>query len=300
MTVFAESDIRRFSVPGSLPGLHDRYGEDALFIGGVLSKEKGKYLRYRAMMEKDLLNSDFKLEGELTTTLYFKGRPISAKANAYVKNITPSFFEDNFSSKYWNWTHNFNDTRRVYIGGEIAIPFTRTKISGGVETINNYIYYGANGLPAQNTGSVQVVALRLDQELQKGILHWDNQIVYQTTTDDVSIPLPTLSIYSNVYLKTRIAKVLTLQMGADARLHTKYYLPGYEPLTMQFFNQRSQEIGNFPVSTVYANLHLKNTRFFIMMYNVAQGVGNSEYFSLYRYPLIPRVVKLGVSWNFNN
>ncbi|WP_165040502.1 putative porin [Dysgonomonas sp. ZJ709] len=300
LTAFIEYDMRRFSVPGSLPGLHDRYSEDAVFIGGVLSKEKGKYLRYRAVGEKDLLNSDFKLEGELTTMLNFKGRDMSAKATAYIKNITPSFFENRFSSKLWNWDTQFNDTKRVFIGGEIEVPFTKTKISGGVENITGYIYYGPNGLPAQRTGSVQVVALRIDQQLEKGIFHWDNQVVYQTTTDDEAIPLPSLSIYSNVYLKTRISKVLTLQLGADARFHTKYYAPGYEPLTMQFFNQRNQEIGNFPISTAYVNLHLKNTRFFLMMYNVAQGMGNSNYFSLYRYAVAPRVLKMGVSWNFNN
>jgi hypothetical protein len=77
-------------------------------------------------------------------------------------------------------------------------------------------------------------------------------------------------------------------------------MPGYEPLTMQFYNQRDMELGNFPIATAYLNLHLKYTRFFIMMYNVANGMGNAQSFSLYRYPVNPRVLKLGISWRFNN
>lgn len=231
------------------------------------------------------------------------GKNISAKANAYAKGISPSYFQRNFSSKYWNWNEDFNNTQRVYVGGEIIFPefsFSRTKLSGGVENVTDYIYFGADGLAHQKSGSVQVVSLRLDQDFQAGIFHWDNQVVYQVTGDKDVIPLPTLSLYSNIYITTKIAKVLTLQLGADVHYHSRYYMPGYEPLTMQFYNQKNMEIGNFPIVNAYLNLHLKYTRFFMMMYNVADGMGNAESFSLYRYPINPRGFKLGISWQFNN
>jgi len=313
LTAFVEYDMRKFSMPllnigddGSVSGLpgssiHD--SENALTIGGVLSKERGKYLRYRATAEKDLLNSDYRLEGEISTKLNFKGKDFSVKANAYIKNISPSFFQRNFSSKYWNWENmDLKDTRRVYIGGEIVFPelsFSKTKVSGGVENITGHIYYDENRLIAQS-GDVQVIAIRLDQNFQAGIFHWDNQVVFQHSGNEDALPLPKISVYSNLYLTTKLAKVLTLQLGVDAHFHTKYYMPGYEPLTMQFYNQRDMELGNFPIATAYLNLHLKYTRFFIMMYNVANGMGNAESFSLYRYPVNPRVLKLGLSWRFNN
>ncbi|MDR2955780.1 MAG: putative porin [Prevotella sp.] len=314
LTAFVEYDMRKYYIPGELEGLGETVGENSLIIGGVLSKEKGKYLRYKASAEKDLLRNDFKATGEIVTRISLLGKELSVKANAYIKNITPSFFENNFSTKYWNWRRGtdsqymgwekkFSDTRRVFVGGEINLPelsFSKTRISGGVENIQNYIYYGTDMLPAQESGSVQVISLRLDQDLHYGIFHWDNQIVYQVTSDDKVIPLPDLSIYTNIYLETKIAKVLTVQLGADAHFHTEYYMPGYEPLNMQFFNQRERKFGNFPIATAYVNLHLKYTRFFIMMYNVADGMGNSESFSLYGYPVNPRVLKLGISWQFNN
>lgn len=307
LTAFIEYDMRKYSIPGEIPGLHSRYSDDALTVGGVLSKEKGKYLRYKASAELNLLEgNDSKLEGEVTTMLKVFGKDVSVKANAYVKNIRPSFFQRNFSTKYWNWTDegtNYSNTRRVYIGGELNLPetsFSKTRISGGMETIKNYLYFDANNDQKQESGDVQIYALRLDQNLTAGIFHWDNKVVYQKSSNQNVIPLPELSLYSNLYLTSKIAKVLTLQLGADVHYHSRYYMPGYEPLTMQFYNQRDVELGNFPVVTAYINLHLKFTRFFLMMYNVADGMGNKESFSLYRYPVNPRILKLGISWRFNN
>ncbi|MBK5721607.1 putative porin [Dysgonomonas sp. Marseille-P4677] len=307
LTAFIEYDMRKYSMPGEIPGLHERFSDDALTVGGVLSKEKGKYLKYRASAEFNLMEgNDYKLEGEIGTMLSLFGKNVSAKANAYVKSIRPSFFQRNFSSKYWNWREsetNYNNTNRVYIGGEINLPelsFSKTRISGGVETIKNYIYFDSKRLQQQSSGDVQIVSLRLDQNLKTGIFHWDNQIVYQMSSNQDVIPLPDLSLYTNLYLKTKIAKVMTLQLGADAHFHTKYYMPGYEPLTMQFYNQKDMKLGEFPVVTAYINLHLKYTRFFLMMYNLAEGMGERESFSLYRYPVNPRIFKLGIAWRFNN
>lgn len=314
LTAFIEYDMRKYSMPifmisedgktvSGIPGFTEKESESALFIGGVLSKEKGRYLRYRALAEKDIKNSDYRLEGEISTMLKIKGKDFSVKAKAYIKNISPSFFQNNFSSKYWNWKRDFDDTHRFYLGGEINFPelsFSKTKISGGVENIKGYIYYGADGLPAQKTGDVQVISVRLDQNFQAGIFHWDNQVVFQHSEDQEAIPLPKLSLYTNLYLTTKLARVLTLQLGADAHFHSKYYMPGYDPLTMQFYNQRDMELGNFPVTSAYLNLHLKYTRFFIMMYNLTNGIGNGESFSLYRYPVNPRILKLGIAWRFNN
>ncbi|MDR1882354.1 MAG: putative porin [Prevotella sp.] len=307
LTAFIEYDMRKYSMPGSLPGLHERYGENALTIGGVLSKEKGKYLKYRASAEFNILDGkDYRLEGEIITMLNLFGKQVSAKANGYIKSISPSFFEKNFSSKYWNWDSentSFSNTNRVYVGGEINLPelsFSKTRVSGGVENIKNRIYYNANRITAQSPGNVQVVSLRLDQDLQAGVFHWDNRIVYQKSGNESVIPLPDLSIYSNIYLMTRIAKVLTLQMGVDGHFFSEYYAPGYEPLTMQFYNQRNEKTGNFPLTTAYVNLHLKYTRFYVMMYNLTNGMGNGQSFTLYRYPVNPRMLKLGISWRFNN
>lgn len=306
LTVFAEYDLRKYSIPyyanptNNLNGPYKHHGDDKFTIGAELTKASGKYLFFNARAYKDLLGDDLGLEGDITTKIHFRDKVMSVKANAYFKNIAPTFFEENFHSKYINWEKNLSASRRYFIGGEINIPFLKTRISGGVENIQNYLHYGMDGIIAQHGGDVQIFSLRLDNKLSVGILHWDNQIVYQTSSNQDIIALPDLSLYTNLYLQAKIAKVLDVQLGVDAHFHTEYYAPGYNFLTMQFYNQKDFKVGNFPMANAYINLNLKNTRFFAMYYNFAQGMGNGNSFSLYRYAINPSGLKLGLAWKFNN
>ena len=308
LTAFIEYDLRKYSKlkisekevldptqqsEYAVKNMQEHVADNSLIVGGVLSKEKGKYLKYRASGNFDLLKSDVSLEGEITTMWRFLDRDFSVKAKSY--------FEEHFATKYWFWDTSFKNTQRIFVGGEInfpELPFSKTRISGGYERLENYTYYNEKGLPAQ--GSSNIMSIKLDQQLKGGIFHWDNQVVYQKSTDEIVVPLPALSVYSNMYIMGKIAKVLTFQLGVDAHFHTEYYTPGYEPLTMQFYNQREKEYKNYLVATAYLNLHLKYTRFFVMMYNVTNEMGDFEPFSFHRYPVNPRILKLGLSWQFNN
>lgn len=302
LTAFIEYDLRNYSIQNAIfPMFQDTDNKENIYtIGGLLSKNKGKFLHYNLLATKNLSDAGLRIEGDLSTRFNYKQKDFIISANAYIKNVRPSFFEQNYSSKYLNWNYNLDYTQRVFAGGSIEIPFTHTKLSGGVENIKKYIYYDQNGLIQQEKDNVQVLSFRLDQKLQAGIFHWDNQIVFQTTTKEEVIPLPKLSFYTNIYIKTKLAKVLTLQLGADAHFYSKYYAPAYSPLTLQFYNQREKQIGDFPITTAYLNLHLKYTRFFIMYYNATSKVGNSEYFSLLHYPVNPSMIKFGISWDFFN
>jgi len=317
LTAFIEQDFRKFALPqteAGIVGITEVASQNSTVIGGMLTKQKGRLLKYNLQAEIGIIGAnigEFKIIGDLSTSINFAGKDAILRAKGYIKNITPTFFQEKFRSKYVQWDDGWNpsDTRRVFVGGEIIIPQTNTVISGGVENIQNYIYLkdDNSGISTrrninikQSDKNIQVVSLRLDQKLNTGIFHWDNQIAYQTSSDKDVIPLPQLSFYSNIYILTKIAKVLTVQLGVDAHFHTKYYAATYDPVTMQFYNQQETKIGGFPISTAYVNLDLKKTRFFIMMYNVAKDLGNSNYFSLPHYPVNPMIMKFGLSWDFSN
>ena len=117
------------------------------------------------------------------------------------------------------------------------------------------------------------------------------------------LPLPTLNIYTNLYLRFKIAHVLKCDLGADARYFTKYAAPEYVPALGQYAvqaNDTKVELGNYPIVNVYANFHLKQTRFFIMMSHVNAGSGNKNYFLAPHYPLNGSIIRFGLSWNFYN
>lgn len=305
LTGFVEHDLRNYSmihvenVDGRV-----KYRESAVTIGGILNKQQGENLRFHFQADLGVLGAnlgEFRAMGNMQATFRFLGKATSLSADAYIKNLKPKYFEENYQSKYFLWNNHFGDVRRVYVGGKLHIPFTNTTLSAGVENLQNYIYFDKSANIAQHGGNLQVLMFRADQKIRFGIFNWDNQVVYQTSGNQEVIPVPLLSIYSNMYLKALIVNELTLQLGIDAHFHTQYFVQGYEPALLQFYNQREKKIGNYPIATAYANMHLKQTRFFVMLYNVTSTFWKPrEYFSLPNYPVNPFVLKLGVSVDLHN
>ncbi len=304
LTVFVEHETRNFNLIDTIGDGRYAYREQATTIGGILSKQQGKFLRFNAEADLGILGEnlgEFRIKGDVETSMNIAGKEANLSGHAYVKNLKPRFLEQQYHSKYFWWNNDFDDTRRVYIGGKLHIPFTNTTLTAGVENIQNLIYFDENKLPFQESDNIQVVSARIDQNFKVGIFNWNNSVVYQTSSNEEAVPLPTLSAYTNLFLKTKIVNELTLQLGIDAHYHTKYYSPGYEAALLQFYNQRDKEIGNYPIVTGYANMHLKQIRLFVMMYNIAEMVMKKpNYFSLPDYPLNPTLFKLGVSVNLNN
>lgn len=304
LSVFLEHDLRNYSMRDTIGSGMMTHRESALAIGGVLNKQQGENLLFNIRADLGVLGAnlgEFRIMGDVETSFDIAGKRTTLAAQAYIKNLKPKYLEENYYSKYFRWNHNLNDIRRVYVGGKLHIPFTNTTVSVGVENLQNFIYYDKDKQIAQESDNVQLITARVEQNLRLGIFNWDNHAVYQASSNQEVIPVPTVSIYSNMYLKTKIVNELTLQLGVDAHYHTKYYVPGYEPALLQFYNQRDTKIGEYPIATAYANLHLKQTRFFVMYYNLAsQFINPKEYFSLPGYPVNPAMLRLGVSVNLHN
>lgn len=310
LTAYATLDYRNYNLQDSIAPSDTisqswKKTQTVVYIGGELTKRTGKILRYGATAELGMFGEnlgDFKLSGNIETRIPVFKDTASLKAVAYIKNTEPTFYQKYNKSRYFFWNNNnLAKVNRVYLGGELNIPQTKTFFSAGVENLTNYVYFDSDALPAQHSGSIQVLTLRLNQDMRHKGLGWNNQIVYQKSGNKDIVPLPDLSIYSNLYVFFKIAKVLSIQTGVDVHYFTKYYAPAYEPATQQFRAQHDVEVGNYPLVNGYINCHLKYTRFFINIYNLSSlFINNPAYFSLPHYPLNPMTIKLGFSWNFNN
>lgn len=192
-------------------------------------------------------------------------------------------------------------TRSLRFGGILDIPHTRTRINAGVENVQNHIYFNPSAMPVQHGGSVQVVSATLEQSLRAGILNWDNRLIYQKSSNQAVIPLPELTVYSNLYLLFKVARVLDVQFGVDCDYYTSYNAMGYQPATMTFYNQSDVKVGNYPFMNAYINMKLSKARFYVLFSHVNQGMfGGSNYFSAAHYPLNPRRFQIGISVDFNN
>ena len=186
--------------------------------------------------------------------------------------------------------------------GELSVGRTNTLLKAGVENIKNYAYFNQSAVPAQFDGNIQVLSATLKQDFKMGIFHLDNDITWQKSSNQEILPLPDLTLYSNLYMDFKLAKkVLSVQLGADVRYFTSYYAQSFMPNTGQFHLQPENDlvkIGNYPIVNVYANIHLKRTRIYVMMYHINQGMGNKNAFLVPHHPINPRLFKFGLSWNF--
>lgn len=277
--------------------------EYSLTVGAELAKRQGKILTYNARGELALLGDDigeFRITGELETRFKLFKKDASVRAHGYIKNTRPAFYQRSFHTKYFWWDNDFNDVQRIFAGADIRLASTRTQLSAGLESIQNYIYFNQAGLPEQHGKNLQVITARVKQDLRYRALNWENDVVYQLSSDKSVLPLPQLSLYSNFYFAFRLFKVLDLQLGTDLHLQTAYHAPYYQPATMQFQVQDAVKVGNYPLMNVYANVKLKQARFYVMMYNVSQYFASPDYFSLAYYPLNPHIFEMGIAVLFNN
>lgn len=316
LTAFITLELKNFTMMGTIPDTiriepdtviafpSYKKNLNSLYVGGELAKKTGKVLRYNAYGSIGLSGynaGDIHFSGNIETRVPFLKDTASIKASACFKNLSPTFYENNYISRYFRWNNHFEKVNKTHIGGELNIPHTKTKLGVGVENIKNYIYFDRDGYPQQHDDNIQVIAVTLQQDFRLGALNWDNQLVYQKSGKQDIIPLPDICAYSSMYIRFKIAKVLTIQMGVNAHYWTKYKSPAYEPATQQFKLQDATEVGNYPLINGYINAHLKQTRFFIEYYNLGpMFINPPNYFSIPHYPVNPPGIRMGLSVDWIN
>lgn len=277
--------------------------QNLLWVGAQLTKQQGKLLRYDATARIGVVGAaagEINVNGKVSARFKLLGDSIRVTAYGLFANESAPYLMNNYVSNYFIWQNDFGKTRRLRLGGEIQIPQTRTLLNVGVENIQNALYFNEKCLPMQNGGSVQVISASLNQNFRVGILNWNNKITFQTSSNQAVIPLPKLAVYSNLFIRFRVAKVLHVDLGLDCDYYTKYTAPGFQPATMSFYNQQDIKVGNYPFINVYANMKLKRARFYIMMSHVNQGMTGDNYFAMPHYPMNPRRFQMGVSVDFAN
>ena len=281
------------------------YDEQEVFVGGELSKRQGKLLHYNVNGEIGLAGEaigQFKVNGDIDLNFRLGKDTVNFYARGHVSNLLPSFYMRHYHSNHFTWDNDdMKKEFRTGVEGELNIDRWGTNLRAGMENIKNYTYFDQNALPAQHSGSVQVLSATLNQNFKLGIFHLDNEITWQKTSNASILPLPDFSLYHNFYLLTKLVKVLTVQLGADVRYFTSYNATAYMPATQQFHLQPEDDqvkIGGYPIVNAYLNIHLKRTRIFVMMYHVNAGMGNRQSFLVPHYPINPRLLKIGISWNF--
>lgn len=328
LKVFASHELRKFTMPDLVASGEDgqqtvvmgKWNENNVSIGGQLIKSLGNTFHYNLSAETWLAGEDAgQLKVDFSTDLNFClwGDTLTLAAKAYFYNLHPTFLHRHYHSKHLWWDNDdLSKETRTRIEGLFTYRKTNTKLRVAVEEIQNYTYLGMSyerttsaltGMTVsvnQCSSNINLITAQLMQDFKLGPLHWDNVLTYQNCNQTDVLPVPSFNIFTNLYLQFKIAGVLSVDLGADATFFTKYYAPDYSPLLSQYAVQQNVEsrveLGGYPFVDIYANMHLKHTRFFLVYSHANAGSGTRMQFLAPHYAQNNSIIRFGLSWNFFN
>lgn len=301
-----------------------RVSKNNVLVGGQLSKHEGKAFHFDVLGQFCLAGTDvgkISIDGKIDLNFPLLGDTVRLDASGFFHLDNPNTFLTQYQSRHFRWdvASDFSKITHTHIEGNLSLDRTQSRFRFAVDNLTNYTYLGTSykvdstkvtdytrsnlTITPHQEASVQVITAQLYQKLHAGILHWDNVLTFQKSTNQSVLPLPAFNVYSNLYLRFKIAHILDTDLGVDCRWFTKYKAPEYSPQLQSFVIQEREdmraEVGNYPFCNVYANFQLKSCRFFIMMTHVnCSGKGN--YFLTPHYVEDGRTLRFGINWNFFN
>ena len=274
------------------------------YIGGALYKKRGKHIHYGFDGNVCLIGyklGEFQVNGHIDGGVKLGKDSLTMAAKVFFRNETPDYYLQRYSSNHYVWNNDFSKQYRLHVGGEIAYPtkWIKPRLKVSFENITRPIYFDTIGTPQQMDGNIQVLAADLQLNITTPWVNLDNSIVYQLSSSD-KMPLPTITLYNNLYYHGTWAKVLDVQIGVDMRFFTKYYAPVLNPALGQFCIQNEQQVGNYPIINVYANFYVRKLRLklFAQYQHLNASFMNKQYFEMPSYPMAPDMFRAGIAWHF--
>lgn len=315
--VFASHTLNHYVLPDSVGT--SSWNENSITVGGQLSKTQGKTLHYNVTGEVALVGynvGEIRVDGGVDLNFPLFKDTMTLAASGFYHHEKPSFYYRHYQSRHLWWSDDdLSMTDHLRLQGILNYQKTRTRLRFAFDEIKNYTYFASSytagddgryynmAYSRQASDMITLLTAELAQDFTFGLLNWETVLTWQKSTNSDVIPVPAINIYTNLFLRFKIAHVLDCDFGADARYFTEYEAPDYfAPLgqyTVQTGDSKTK-IGNYPLVNVYLNFKLSKARFFVMMSHVNSGYGKKNYFFTPHYPLNGRVLRFGISWNFAN
>jgi len=246
-------------------------------------------------------SGELEVGGEAAMSVFVKDRPITLSGSARFTRCVPVYWNERLVSNHFLWSNSFDKETESRVSARLAIPSWHLYIGGAHSVVTNKVYYDEHAHPVSHAGAVNVTGLYADKEFRFGGFCLKHRVLLQWSTQQEVIPVPLASAYLSYFFEFDVVKgALRARLGVDCRYNTRYYAPGWMPATAVFFNQREREVGEYPLIDVFVSAKWKRMRILIKSEHFNENMFGipRDYFSLWRYPLNGRVLKVGFSWAF--
>ncbi|MBR5201217.1 MAG: putative porin [Alistipes sp.] len=273
------------------------------YLYGAASGMIKRYADWRADVKyhpSGYRGGDLSVGAEITLRAFIREHPLILTGRFRQELRSPSYWHENLFSNHYVWFNSFGKESETRFEVSFSVPDIALELGAWQGVVKNMIYYGNDSRVAQNPGIVSLTSLYARKDFRIAGFHLDHRALVQITSDEYVLPVPTFSAYLSYYYEFWVKRdVLRVQVGLDGRFNTAYYAPGYNPALSAFYNQREVKIGNYPYIDAFISAKWKRMRILLKVQHLNMNLfGNGEYFQVARYPLNPRMFKLGISWSF--
>lgn len=273
------------------------------YIGGQIFKNIGDRLRWNAGLRFVMQGydaGDIRADGRVDVTIGSGRWATNLWGKVVYALRTPTLWEESFTSNHYEWDVSLEREQSLDISAGLSVPGVGLDVSAFSSTLDNRVFFGANGQPSQKSDVTQVAGLYLREHLCQPHTGLNSIIRFavQKTSDNDVVPAPTFALTATSYWERLFFGVLLTQIGFDVRYNTRYYSPAYIPALMQFVPQDERRTGGYGYFDPFINFHLKKIRAYVKYEHVNNHWGANDYFNTIHYPANPATFKFGLSWNF--
>ena len=227
--------------------------------------------------------------------------PVSLNVHFETSLKEPEHYHNHFYSNHFKWNNDFRKTSETKLQARLDIPKWKVSAEVGYALLDGNVYFDSLAVVRQNTSPMSVLSASLSKDFAFGPLRMDNRLLFQVSSNQDVVPVPTLAANSRLYLQFDISKgTMKMQLGGDVWYNTLYYSPAWNPAVGVFYNQKQAQYHNGPVIDAFINVQWKRACIFLKAENVGQGwpMEKNDYFSAHHYIRTQRALKFGVYWPF--
>lgn len=273
------------------------------YIGGQIFKNLGDRLRWNAGLRFVMQGydaGDIRADGRVDVTIGSGRWATSLWGSAVYALRTPTQWEESFTSNHYEWEVGLDREQNLDISAGLKVPCVGLDVSAFSSTLDNRVFFGADGVPTQKSDVTQVMGLYVREHLCQSNTGLNSiiRLAVQKTSDNDVIPAPSFAMTATSYWERLFFGVLLTQIGFDVRYNSRYYSPAYIPALMQFVPQDERKTGGYGYFDPFINFHLKKIRAYVKYEHVNNHWGSNDYFNTVHYPANPATFKFGLSWNF--
>ena len=227
--------------------------------------------------------------------------PVSIDLHFDTELDEPEYYQQHMLTNHYRWDNEFSKISTTRLQGELSVPRWKLDASVGYALLANNIYYDTLGIIRQNPNPMSVLTANINKEFVLGPLHLDNRVLFQLSSNQEVLPLPSVALNLKYYIEMNLGKgAMRMQAGINGFFNTAWYSPAWNPALGVFHNQNEHKYNNGPYFDAFINMQWKRACIFVKYENAGQGwpMKSFDYFSAHHYINTQRGLKLGIYWPF--